>query len=142
MRVVDNSWPITRNQLKAGRLLANLGIRELGKLAQISPTAINQIETGKTVKPRVQTLTALKEVLQAKGIEFGSGGWVRHCDDQNNRDDGEPGFEAATPDKRIPLIRRKLMHLLDIVRGNVAENDNEPAAPQAATQADAVDVAS
>lgn len=129
MRVITNSWPMTRNQLKAGRLLANLGIRELGERACISPTAINQIETGKTKKPRVQTLEALKQVLQGLGVEFLPGGWVRHCGDRDNNDSAdEAGPNGAEIGRLKPLLEREILRLLEIVRGNApAANDNASA---------------
>lgn len=108
MRVNENSWPITRNQLKAGRLLAGLGIRDLAELAKISSTAINLIETGRTEAPRVQTLLALKNALQQSGVEFLGGGWVRHCNDLSN---GNPDKNNGKNRDRAQLERTLLLAL-------------------------------
>ena len=112
MRVNENSWPITRNQLKAGRLLAGLGIRDLAELAKISSTAINLIETGRTEAPRVQTLLALKNALQQSGVEFLGGGWVRHCDDLSN---GNPAKNNGKTRDRAQL-ERTLLQALRLIR--------------------------
>lgn len=111
MRVDESSWPITKNQLKAGRLLAGLGIRDLAEMSRISATAINMIETGRTESPRVQTLIALKNALQQSGIEFMGGGWVRHCDDLNN---GNPNSNGTN--LHLAKLERTLLTALRLIR--------------------------
>lgn len=114
MRVNENSWPITRNQLKAGRLLAGLGIRDLANMAKISSTAINLIETGRTEAPRVQTLLALKNALQQSGVEFLGGGWVRHCDDLKNGNPNNNNNSGKTRDRA--QLERTLLLALQLIR--------------------------
>ena len=75
---------ITKNQLKAGRALAGLGIRSLAEMTGHSPTSISLIETGKTRRPRAETLETLERVLTEQGVQFHRGGWARHRDDQND----------------------------------------------------------
>ena len=117
MRVNKNSWPITRNQLKAGRLLAGLGIRDLAELASISSTAINLIETGRTESPRVQTLIALKTALQQVGIEFLGGGWVRHCQDLRNGNTSSNGNAPSNGESRDRAqLERTLLLALRLLR--------------------------
>ena len=131
MRVNENSWPITRNQLKAGRLLAGLGIRDLAEMARISSTAINLIETGRTEAPRVQTLLALKTALQQAGVEFNGGGWVRHCNDLRN---GNPNNNGKNRDRA--KLERTLLLALRLLRqepeGEVTAEGAEPEQPQLA----------
>ena len=72
---------LTRNQIRAGRTLANLGIRELAREAGLSPTAISHIETGRTEQAHESTLRALRVALERQGVEFAVDGWVRLIDD-------------------------------------------------------------
>lgn len=134
MRVNENLWPITRNQLKAGRLLAGLGIRDLAEMARISSTAINLIETGRTEAPRVQTLLALKNALQQSGVEFLGGGWVRHCDDLSN---GNPNNNGKNRDRA--KLERTLLLALRLIRqepeGEVPTAEAKELEPPAAAHA-------
>lgn len=77
------SWP-TRRQLRAARALADIGVRQLARAAGLSPTAVSQIETGKTMSARPATLQALRRVFAGHGIEFGPRGWIRHRDDASD----------------------------------------------------------
>lgn len=98
---------ITINQLRAGRALARLGVRELARAAGLSATALSQLETGRTRNPHKTTLFALRVALAACGVDFASGGWIRHsadaCADQNpparpdglDEDSQEDGPEGA-----------------------------------------------
>ena len=69
------------NQLKAGRLLSGLGLRELSARTGHSLSTIQAIENGCTRRPRAATLDSLQSALVDAGIEFDSAGWVRHSDD-------------------------------------------------------------
>lgn len=84
MGVEDKNWPLTRIQLRAGRLMAGFGVRELSAKSHVSTTTINLIETGRVENPRVQTLLALRRALEGAGVEFHSGGWMRHVDDSHH----------------------------------------------------------
>lgn len=79
--VMDDEFLITRHQFRAGRILSGLSIRDLAERAGLSPTAINQIATGKTQRPHKKTLQSLATVLRGMGVEFFRGGWVRHRSD-------------------------------------------------------------
>ncbi len=88
--VQDNTSPrhtflLTRAQVRAGRVLAGLGVRALAKDADLSPTAISQLETGRTEHAHESTLKKLRDTLENHGIEFRSGGWLRRRDDTNAR---------------------------------------------------------
>ncbi len=107
---------ITRHQLRAGRFLAGLGVRELGELAQLSPTAINQIETGRTLNPHKSTAESLAKILISKGVDFGCGGWVRlHSDREHQGAAFMQGF-PFTDANRMEMIRL-LMDTVDILQG-------------------------
>lgn len=99
--------PITRNQLRAGRILASLGVRDLAKLTGLSSTAIGQIETGRTTAPHQQTVGALVTALQGCGIEFAPGGWVRHHEDHEHK-----GVSLANTKPLVSSTRSELMRLL------------------------------
>jgi transcriptional regulator with XRE-family HTH domain len=92
-------WP-TRRQLRAARALADIGIRQLARAAGLSPTAISQIETGKTLSARPATLRALRRVFVGYGIEFGPRGWIRHNDDASGL-----APERAEPDDPRDVVR-------------------------------------
>jgi transcriptional regulator with XRE-family HTH domain len=60
---------ITSLQVKLGRTALGLGVRELAKAADVSPTTVTRFESG---KGGVQsgTLDRLQKVLEAGGIIF------------------------------------------------------------------------
>jgi len=72
---------ITINQLRAGRAIARLGVRELASAAGLSATALSHLETGRTRNPHKTTLAALRAALAACGVDFAPGGWIRHSAD-------------------------------------------------------------
>ena len=73
---------ITVHQLRGGRVLARLGIREMARAAGVSPTAVTHLETGFTKSPRPHTRQVIRAVLERHGVVFGPGGWIRHADDE------------------------------------------------------------
>ena len=75
------SQPMTVNQLRAGRAIARLGVRELAKAAGLSVTAISRLESGHTRNPHKATLAVLRAALAARGVDFAPGGWTRHISD-------------------------------------------------------------
>lgn len=102
---------VTPKQLRGGRVLSGLGVRELAQASGLSPTSISQIETGRTKTPHPATLDSLRAALEESGIEFGSNGWIRHVDDHQ----GEPGDRPTLlPDERVRVLRllRQVMRIL------------------------------
>lgn len=73
--------PLTVNQLRAGRAIARLGIRELARASGVSATAISHLETGRTQTPHQTTMRALRATLTGYGVDFALGGWTRHLAD-------------------------------------------------------------
>ena len=50
------------------RAASQLGVRELAKIARVSPTTITRLERGDALHPR--TVEAIRAALEATGIEF------------------------------------------------------------------------
>ena len=50
------------------RAALQLGVRELAKIARVSPTTITRLERGETLHPR--TVEAIRAALEAGGVEF------------------------------------------------------------------------
>lgn len=65
------------HQVRAGRVLAGLGLRDLAARTGLAFSTIQAIETGSTRRPRAATLEAVRAVLVAAGVEFDGAGWVR-----------------------------------------------------------------
>lgn len=97
---------VTSKQIRGARVLSGLGVRELAEVAGISPTAVSQIETGRTKSPHTTTLDVLRTALEDHGIEFGPNGWIRHVGDHQ---DGPGDSPTRPPDERqraLELLRR------------------------------------
>lgn len=77
----NNYFLLTRTQIRAGRTIAGLGVRDLAIAAGLSPTAVSQIETGRTEQPHESTLRSLRTALEEHGVQFNPGGWLRRRDD-------------------------------------------------------------
>ncbi|QGP92571.1 HTH-type transcriptional regulator PuuR [Neomoorella glycerini] len=77
--------------IRAQRLAKGLSVRELARLTGLSPSAISQIETGKSV-PNVLTLKAIAEALDISVISF-------LFDELDSR------ISLVKPDERRRLIR-------------------------------------
>lgn len=60
---------ITNLQIRAGRAMAGLTQAELASEAEISTTALNNIEAGRS-DPKRSTLLAIQAALEAHGVEF------------------------------------------------------------------------
>lgn len=73
--------PMCRHQLRAGRILAGPGLRDLARITGMAFSTIQAIETGATRRPRRRTLEALQRVLTDAGVEFDADGWVRISED-------------------------------------------------------------
>ena len=81
---VVGGWPAdapTSAQLRAGRALAGLNVRDLAAAAGVSPSSVTLLESGKTASPRPQTLDAIQSALEVHGVDFTADGWVRRRDD-------------------------------------------------------------
>ena len=88
--------PITVNQVRAGRAIAQLGIRELASASGLSISAISHIETGRTRKPHLGTMLALRAALTVHGVDFARGGWTRHIADAHGGQCPPPGFAHSS----------------------------------------------
>jgi transcriptional regulator with XRE-family HTH domain len=70
---------ITKEQCKMARAALNLGVRDLAKLAKVSPNTVTRFERGESMHQR--TLDALQAALEKAGVEFipqnGKGAGVR-----------------------------------------------------------------
>ena len=105
---------VTGNQIRAGRTLAGLGMRDIAKVAGISVTAVVNLETGKTDRPRISTLEKLQTELESHGIEFAPCGWVRHRGDHWPAGISDTSFIALPMTERIALVTllRRMLAML------------------------------
>ena len=98
--------PITVNQVRAGRAIARLSVRDLASAAGLSPAALSHLETGHTRTPHKATLSALRAALTAHGIDFAPDGWTRHigdaCAAQHPPSEGARSVEASHGDDDRP----------------------------------------
>lgn len=66
-------------QCKMARAALGLGVRDVAKLAAVSPDTIARLERGEELRPR--TVEAIRSALESAGIEFiaenGGGAGVR-----------------------------------------------------------------
>ena len=66
-------------QSKMARAATGLGVRDLAKLASVSPDTVARLERGEELRP--STIAALRAALEAAGVEFipenGGGAGVR-----------------------------------------------------------------
>jgi len=66
-------------QCKMARAATGLGVRDLAKLASISPDTVARLERGEELRPA--TVEAIRTALEAAGVEFipenGGGAGVR-----------------------------------------------------------------
>ena len=60
-------------QCRMARAALRIGVRELARRAKMSPTTITMWE-GKRSHPTLETLDAIRKVLEAEGIVFVNGG--------------------------------------------------------------------
>lgn len=66
-------------QCKMARAAKGLGVRDLAKLASVSPDTVARLERGEDLRP--VTIAAIRAALEAAGVEFiaenGGGAGVR-----------------------------------------------------------------
>ena len=97
---------MTARQLRGARVLASLGVRELAEAAGLSPTAVSQIETGRTKTPHSTSLDVLRTALEDHGIEFGPNGWIRHVDDREGGASDHPALPSDERERVLRLLRQ------------------------------------
>ena len=77
--MVTKNSTINSIQCKMARAALDLGVRDLAKLADVSPNTITRFERGENLQDR--TVKAIKRALEDQGVEFipqnGSGAGVR-----------------------------------------------------------------
>ena len=95
---------MTANQLRAGRVLAGLSLRDIAKAAGLSVTAIAKLETGTTRRPRISTLQALQTILESHDIEFAPCGWVRHRGDHWPAETTDSSFIPLPMTERVSIV--------------------------------------
>lgn len=59
-------------QMKMARVALDLGVRDLAKLAKVSPGTVSRFEAGEELKER--TIEAMQAALESAGVEFIEGG--------------------------------------------------------------------
>lgn len=118
----SDRFVLTRNQIRAGRVLTGLGIRELAAAAGISPTALSQIETGRTEHAHATTLRALRTTLEGLGVEFGPEGWIRRRDDVES---SQPAEQERTLQRSIGRNIRTARQSLGMTCDEVAQSLGE-----------------
>lgn len=59
---------ITLGQCRMARAALNLGVRDLAKMAKVSPNTVTRFERGEELQPR--TVEALKSAFEKAGVEF------------------------------------------------------------------------
>jgi len=55
-------------QCRMARAATGLGVRELAKLAGVSPDTVARLERGETIRPN--TIAAIRAALEAAGVQF------------------------------------------------------------------------
>jgi len=63
---------MTSTQSKMARAALGLGVRDLAKMAGVSPDTVARLERGEALKGR--TLDAIRSALESAGVEFTDGG--------------------------------------------------------------------
>lgn len=75
----EQRYELTAVQSKMARAATGLGVRELAEASGVSPDTVARLERGE--KLRHSTVTAIREALEATGVEFiaenGGGAGVR-----------------------------------------------------------------
>ena len=114
--------------LRAGRMLAWL---DQVSAAGVSSTAISHIESGRTRNPKQATQIASRTTLEACGIEFAPGGWLRHIDDAR--------AERRPPSDCIRCVQASyLLDMLGRLLGRVCVILREPDKPEPRTENESV----
>ena len=78
-RKTEQGYDMNAAQSKMGRAATGLGVRDLAKLAGVSPDTIARLERGEIL--RQSTVDSIRAALEAAGVEFiaenGGGAGVR-----------------------------------------------------------------
>lgn len=111
---------ITRDQLRAARMLLHLRQDALAALAEVSLPTIRRFETGSDIRPLQlkkirDAVTAAGAILvdgpvspDAKGYEFGVGVVLRSVDDLPEETSARIAAERAAEAERIAFEKRRL----------------------------------
>lgn len=59
---------MNRLQCKMARVATGLGLRDVGRLAEISPDTVARLERGERLKP--DTVAAIRAVFEREGVAF------------------------------------------------------------------------
>lgn len=99
---------ITLEQMRAARGLLNWSQSDLAQHADLSVTAMNNIDRGLS-KPRVQTISHIQKVFENYGVEFIDGNGVRFRKDVFKIEtfEGPTGFAAYLQDTLNTQIAHK-----------------------------------
>lgn len=75
----EQGYDMNATQSKMARAATGLGVRDLAKLANVSPDTVARLERGEDLKE--STIAAIRAALEAAGVEFiaenGGGAGVR-----------------------------------------------------------------
>ncbi len=75
----EQGYEMNATQCKMARAATGLGVRELAKIASVSPDTVARLERGEELKPA--TVAAIRAALEDAGVEFiaenGGGAGVR-----------------------------------------------------------------
>ena len=75
----EQGYDLNATQCKMARAATGLGVRDLAKLASVSPDTVARLERGETI--RENTIAAIRAALEQAGVEFiaenGGGAGVR-----------------------------------------------------------------
>lgn len=75
----EQCYDMSAVQSRMARAATGLGVRDLAKLANVSPDTVARLERGETIRP--STLATIREALENAGVEFiaenGAGAGVR-----------------------------------------------------------------
>lgn len=72
----EQCYDISAVQSRMARAATGLGVRDLAKLANVSPDTVARLERGETIRP--STIATIRDALETAGVEFiaGNGGGV------------------------------------------------------------------
>jgi len=76
--------------LRAARVLLGTSLEAAATEMDISRTNLNNIEIGR-INARIDTLFKITDYLEAKGVEFAPGGWVRLTNAVTKKSHKTPG---------------------------------------------------
>jgi transcriptional regulator with XRE-family HTH domain len=102
-RLLDHSYMITPQKIRAARALLGLTQARLADAAGLSTTGLNNIETGQS-DPKASTLKAIQHALEERGAFFSADGGLY---ERVNWANGKPAD---------PEIRRRVVEGMNMAR--------------------------